>query len=119
MRRLIFTVLAVLCCVFLAEVPCIAASPSSKEADALYNELLKDKSYKEADGKMAAAYTKLMRGLDAEGQQKLRQEQRDWIRRRDTLLVNSKCSVTKRCGVKRLVRCQIWHLRIRRSYSLG
>ncbi|NBV76123.1 MAG: DUF1311 domain-containing protein, partial [Methylococcaceae bacterium] len=89
MRRLIFTVLAVLCCVFLAEVPCIAASPSSKEADALYNELLKDKAYKEADGKMAAAYTKLMRGLDAEGQQKLRQEQRDWIRRRDTLLHDS------------------------------
>jgi hypothetical protein len=66
MRSLIFTTIAVFCCVFLAERPCCAASPSSKEAEALHNELLKDKSYKDADGKMAVADTRLLLEFEAE-----------------------------------------------------
>ncbi len=65
----------------------LAAELTSKQSEALFQQLKKDPQFKAADKELSAAYSKLRGTLDADAQAQLRDEQRNWLKSRDQALM--------------------------------
>lgn len=68
--------------------PLKAAEISPKQAEALFQSLVRDPQFKAADRELSAVYSKLRVKLDVDAQAQLRDEQRKWLKSRDQLILN-------------------------------
>jgi uncharacterized protein YecT (DUF1311 family) len=65
------------------------AEISSKQSEALFQELVRFPQFKTADEEMSAAYKKARSGMSEKGQTALREEQRKWLNERDQAILSS------------------------------
>ncbi len=65
-----------------------AADLTSKQSEALFQQLIKEPRFKAADNDMSTAYSKLRGTLDAVAQAQLRDDQKKWLKSRDQMLIS-------------------------------
>ena len=69
-----------------------AQSPSSKQSEAIYEELLRNPAFKAADTALNAIYRQRIKGASSVSQEKLKSAQKQWLNETQVLLYNTKPS---------------------------